>query len=140
MSAEIAELANAVVPYVTAAAGAYGSAVLTKLQEQSADATVRTGGSLLRRLLGKEKSAPALEAAVLDLAEDIEDPDRQGALRLQIRKLLAEDEELRAEISDVLKSAGVTVTASGDRAVAAEAITDSVVSTGDDAQITQITR
>ncbi|MER5265584.1 hypothetical protein ABTZ99_26235 [Actinosynnema sp. NPDC002837] len=140
MSAEIAELANAVVPYVTAAAGAYGSAVLTKLQEQSADATVRTGGSLLRRLLGKEKSAPALEAAVLDLAEDTEDPDRQGALRLQIRKLLAEDEELRAEISDVLKSAGVTVTASGDRAVAAEAITDSVVSTGDDAQITQITR
>ncbi|MCC8245549.1 hypothetical protein [Saccharothrix luteola] len=140
MSAEIAELANAVVPYVTAAAGAYGSAVLTKLQEQSADATVRTGGSLLRRLLGKEQSAPALEAAVLDLAEDTEDPDRQGALRLQIRKLLAEDEELRAEISDVLKSAGATVTASGDRAVAAEAITDSVVSTGDDAQITQITR
>ncbi|MEU4768013.1 hypothetical protein AB0H12_32660 [Actinosynnema sp. NPDC023794] len=140
MSAEIAELANAVVPYVTAAAGAYGSAVLTKLQEQSADATVRTGGSLLRRLLGKEQSAPALEAAVLDLAEDTEDPDRQGALRLQIRKLLAEDEELRAEISDVLKGAGATVTASGTRAVAAEAITDSVVSTGDDAQITQITR
>lgn len=140
MSAEIAELANAVVPYVTAAAGAYGSAVLTKLQEQSADATVRTGGSLLRRLLGKEESAPALEAAVLDLAEDTEDPDRQGALRLQIRKLLAEDEELRAEISEVLKSAGATVTASGTRAVAAEAITDSVVSTGDAAQITQITR
>ncbi|MEO6087693.1 MAG: hypothetical protein ABIQ18_31740 [Umezawaea sp.] len=137
MSAEIAELANAVVPYVTAAAGAYGGAVLTKLQEQSADATVRTGGSLLRRLLRQEKSAPALEAAVLDLAEDTGDPDRQGALRLQIRKLLTEDEELRAEISDVLERAGATITASGSRSVAANVITGSVVSTGDDAEITR---
>ena len=137
MSAEIAELANAVVPYVTAAAGAYGSAVLTKLQEQSADATVRTGGSLLRRLLRPEKSAPALEAAVLDLAEDTEDPDRQGALRLQIRKVLAEDDDLRAEISDVLKSAGATVTASGDRSVAVNTATDSIISTGDNTENTR---
>jgi hypothetical protein len=140
MSAEIAELANAVVPYVSAAAGAYGSAVLTKLQEQSADATVRTGGSLLRRLLRREQSAPALEAAVLDLAEDVDDPDRQGALRLQVRKLLTEDEELRTEVAGLLKAAEPAVTASGPRSVATGTITGSVVSTGDNAQNTQITR
>lgn len=137
MSAEIAELANAAVPYVSAAAGAYGNAVLTKLQEQSADATVRTGGSLLRRLLRQEQSAPALEAAVLDLAEDVDDPDRQGALRLQIRKLLTEDEELRTEITGLLKAAEPAVTASGSRSIAAGTITGSVVSTGDNTQITR---
>ncbi len=137
MSAEIAELANAVVPYVSAAAGAYGNAVLTKLQEQSADATVRTGGSLLRRLLRQEQTTPALEAAVLDLAEDVDDPDRQGALRLQIRKLLTEDEELRTEIAGLLEVAAPAVTASGTRSVATGTITGSVVSTGDNAQITR---
>lgn len=137
MNAEFAALANAVVPYVTAAVGAYGAAVLTRLQEVAADATVGVGGTLLRRLLQRAEPAPALEAAVLDLAEDPDNGDRQSALRLQIRKVLATDERLAADVAGIVQAAGTTVTASAPRSVAAQTISNSVVSTGDDAEITR---
>jgi hypothetical protein len=85
------DLAAAVVPYVAAAAGAYGAAVIERVQNAAADATVDTTVGLGRRLLGrilrKEESAAPVAAAVSDLAQDPEDDDRVAAMRLQIRKL-----------------------------------------------------
>jgi len=130
MDAEIAAVAAAVVPYLTAAAGAYGAAVLSRIHDSAADTTVGFGSRLLRRLLQREDSAPALESAVLDLAEDPADNDRQAALRLQIRKILAADEELAADVSGMINGAEITITASGDRAVAGQHISG-VVITGD---------
>ncbi|MEV7012560.1 hypothetical protein [Streptosporangium sp. NPDC051022] len=40
MSGDPASLAHAVSPYVTAAVGAYGGAVLARANEEAADATV----------------------------------------------------------------------------------------------------
>ena len=110
---DVTALAGVVVPYVAAAAGAYGAGVVARVQEVAADATVGLGGQLLRRLLGREESAPAVEAAVMDVAEDPTDEDRVAALRLQIRKALAADPSLTAEVESILAGAGVTVTASG---------------------------
>ena len=73
---------------------------------------------------------------MLDVAEDPADEDRLAALRLQIRKAVAADAELAAELSQMLASAGVTITASGERSVASQTISG-VVITGDDGQVTR---
>lgn len=136
MDPDVTSLAGAVVPYVAAAAGAYGAGVVARVQEVAADATVGLGGRLLRRLLGREESAPLVEAAVLDVAEDPADEDRLAALRWQIRKAVAADPRLAAELSEMLASAGVTITASGERSVAGHTISG-VVITGDGGQVTR---
>ncbi|MBM0235797.1 hypothetical protein JNW91_30990 [Micromonospora sp. STR1_7] len=136
MDPEITALAATVTPYVATAVGAYGAGVVARLQDVAADATVGLGGRLLRRLLARDESAPAVEAAVTDLAEDPSDEDRTAALRLQIGKVLAADAQVAADVSRMLASAGVTVTASGERSVAANTISGVVV-TGDGAQVTR---
>jgi hypothetical protein len=117
-----AELAGAVVPYVAAAAGAYGASVVERVRDTAADATadatVGLGRRLLRRILGREESAEQVSDAVQDLAADPADPDRVAALRLQVRKVLAADPELAGEVAQMLERAGGTVTAAGDGAVA----------------------
>ena len=52
MAGEIATLVTDATPYVTAALGAYGGAVLTKVQDDAADATVGIGRRLLQRVFG----------------------------------------------------------------------------------------
>jgi hypothetical protein len=136
VDAEIVAVVTAAVPYVTAAVAAYGAAVLSRIQETAADATVDAGGRMLRRLLQRDESAPAIEAAVRDLATDPADEDRLAALRLQIRKALAEDDRLAADISRIVNGAATTISATGKRAVAAHTITGVVV-TGDNAEITK---
>ncbi|MEH1167343.1 hypothetical protein V6V47_18355 [Micromonospora sp. CPCC 205539] len=136
MDAEVTALAATVVPYVAVAAKAYGTEVVTRLQDVAADATVGLGGRLLRRLLRRPESAPAVEAAVTDLAEDPADEDRVAALRVQVGKALAADAQLATDLSQILASAGVVVTASGVRSVAAQTISGVVV-TGDGAEVTR---
>jgi hypothetical protein len=136
VSTEIATLAATAVPYVAAAVGAYGSSVLERLQDAAADATVGLGGRILTRLLGNQQLQPAIEGAVVELAEDTADEDRIAALRLQIRKALAADPQLAADIAEELRVAGPSVVASGDRAVAAQYL-NGIVVTGDGANITR---
>jgi hypothetical protein len=125
-----------VVPYVSAAVGAYGAAVLERVQESTADATVSLGRRLLARLLGRDTSVPAMREAVTDLVDDPADEDRIAALRWQIRKVLAADPEMAAEIRRMLADQGVAITASGERSIAAQTISGVAV-TGDGAQITR---
>jgi hypothetical protein len=131
---DVTSVATAVVPYVTAAVGVYGAGVIARIQEAAADATVGVGGRLLRRLLGRPESAQALSGAVQDLAVDPADEDRIAALRLQIRKILAADAEIAADVARLVGHAEGAVTASGERSVAARTISGVVV-TGDGAQI-----
>ncbi len=136
MDPEVTAVAAAVVPYVSAAVGAYGAAVVERVQEAAADSTVGLGGRVLQRLLGRRQSAAGVQEAVTDLAEDVTDEDRVAALRLQIRKALGADPQLAAEVRGLLAEAGVSVTASGDRSIAAQTISGVAV-TGDGAQITR---
>jgi hypothetical protein len=91
--------------------------------------------ALWGKLRPKVEAKPAAQEAVGDVAHAPEDEDALAALRLQLRKLLAEDEALAGEVGRLWREAEaanvVTVTASGERSVAAQTITGSTVTTGD---------
>ncbi|MEV4630116.1 hypothetical protein AB0J90_28035 [Micromonospora sp. NPDC049523] len=108
---DIGVLVSQAFPYLGAVAGAYGGAVLQRLQDEATNSTVELGRRLLARLLGRDESRPAIEAAVTDLGENPDDEDLQAAVRAQVKKALADDPELAAEIGRVLADAGVPGTA-----------------------------
>ena len=70
------------------------------------------------------------------MVADPADEDALAALRLAIRKALAESPLLQGEVRGMLERAGVSVTAAGEGSVAAQVISG-VVATGDDATITR---
>jgi len=77
--------------------------------------------SLWVKLQPKVEAKPIALEAAQDAAQMPDNADARGALRLQLYKLLAEDQSLAEEVSGWLeqgKAAGITVTASGDRSVA----------------------
>jgi len=134
VSGELATLAVDVSPYVTAAVGAYGTAVLGKIRDEAADATVGLGRRILHRIFGTHGRGD-LPEAVADLAADPSDPDLQAALRVEIRRILAADPALVSEVRGMLDAAAaITVTASGDRSIAAQVI-NGIASTGDNVTI-----
>ncbi len=133
---EVVTLAAEAVPYASAAAAAYGGAVLAKVRDDSADATVRLGHRLLQRIFGtrREGEPLPLPEPLADLVADPRDEDAVIALRLAIRRALAADTKLQDEVRHLLTRAGVSVTASGERSIAAQGISGVAV-TGDDATI-----
>jgi hypothetical protein len=136
VESELAVLVGQVSPYVSAAVGAYGGAVLAKANDQAASATVGLGRRILQRVFGT-RAAGDVPAPVADLAASPDDADLQAALRVAIRKALEADAALADDLRGLLAAApGVTVTASGERSIAAQSITG-IASTGDDASITR---
>ena len=136
VSGEVATLAAEVVPYASAAAAAYGGAVLGKVRDDAADATVGLGRRLLQRIFGTRGDGEPLPEPVADLVADPADEDAVAALRLAVRKAMAADPGLQGEVCDMLAQAGVSITASGERSIAAQDISG-IAATGDDASITR---
>lgn len=111
MPGEVATLAAEATPYVTAAIGAYGGAVLAKVRDDAADATVGLGRRLLQRVFGRRQEHEPLPEPLAQLADDPGDADALGAVRLAIRRALETDAQMLAEVRSMLTSApGVTVT------------------------------
>jgi hypothetical protein len=81
------------------------------------------------------EARPAALEAAQDAAAHPDDEDVLAALRLQLKKLLAEDQALAQELARLLPRsgpAGQTVIASGDRSVAiGGSVNGSVIVTGD---------
>lgn len=125
-------LASQVVPYITAAVGAYGAAVLTRIEDTAADQTVRVGQRLLRRLLGSRAGRPGIEQAVTALATSGGDRDFQIALRAQIKLALRQDPELAAQLAALMPHTP-TVSSSGARSAAVGGDNSGQISTGDGA-------
>ena len=123
---------DVVMTSIGAAAGAYGRAVLTDVDNMAADGTVRLGQRLLARLRRIKHSGAQIETAVRDVAEHPEDQDFQVALRAQIKKAVEADPDLEADLVALLKAGGVTISATGARAVAVQH-NEGIVSTGDNA-------
>ena len=67
MTGDLATLVSDVSPYVTAAVSAYGGAVLGRLKDQTADATVGLGRRILQRIFGHHDEGE-LPAVVAELA------------------------------------------------------------------------
>jgi len=83
-----------------------------------ADQSLEWGKSLWSKLKPKVEAKPAALEAAQDVAHAPEDEELQTALRVQLRKLLTEDQSLAEEVSRWLeqgKAAGIT--SSGDRNV-----------------------
>ncbi|MEU6864349.1 hypothetical protein ABZ924_13910 [Streptomyces sp. NPDC046876] len=137
MSMEIAELVQEAGPYVTAALGAYGHAVLTRVENAAADSTAAIGQRVLEAVWRRRdpEGRATLETAVQNAAEEVDDPDALAALRLQIKRALRDDPDLLNELAALLPApAGAgTVNASGERAIAAQSI--GVAITGDNNSI-----
>ncbi|MFF5293015.1 hypothetical protein [Paractinoplanes globisporus] len=131
---DVVALAAAAVP---SAVTAFGSSVLSKATESSADATVRLGGSVLRRVLGRRESAAAVQQAVDELVQAPGDGERVTVLKAELRRALQADPQLAADVEAMLGQAGVSIVVSGDRAVGAHTISG-IVQTGDHGQATQI--
>jgi len=109
MGGDVASLAAEMTPYVSAAVGAYGGAVLAKMRDEAADATVGLGRRLLQRIFGTRGEAEPLPGPLADLAADPRDGDALAAVRLELRKALAADPVLAAEVGSMLSAApGVT--------------------------------
>lgn len=136
VSGEVPTLAAEVVPYASAAAAAYGGAVLAKVRDDAADATVGLGRRLLQRIFGTRQQGEPLPQPVADVIADPADEDAAAALRLAVRKALAADPGLQGEVRDMLARAGATITASGERSIAAQDISG-VAITGDNTTIRQ---
>jgi hypothetical protein len=111
MAAEVASVVAETAPYVTAAVSAYGGAVLAKVRDDAADATVGLGRRLLQRVFGHRDEGEPLPAALEFLVEDPDDADALGAVRLAIRQALQADAAMLAEVRSMLATApGATVT------------------------------
>ena len=91
MGGDVASLAAEMTPYVSAAVGAYGGAVLAKLRDEAADATVGLGRRLLQRIFGTRGDGEPLPGPLADLAADPGDGDALAAVRLVVGKALAAD-------------------------------------------------
>ena len=109
MAGDAVSLAAEMTPYVSAAVGAYGGAVLAKLRDDAADATVGLGRRVLQRIFGSRAEGEALPGPLADLVADPYDDDMLAAVRLAIRKALATDPALAADVRSMLAGApGVT--------------------------------
>lgn len=105
MAGEVATLAAEVTPYAAAALGAYGAAVLTKVRDELADATVGTGRRVLQRIFGRHEGEEELPPVLAEVIENPGDTDYLGALRLAIRKMLESDAVMQAEVQEIIDAA-----------------------------------
>lgn len=105
MAGEVATLVADATPYVTAAVGAYGGAVLAKVRDTAADATVGVGRRLLQRVFGHRAEDEPLPEPLAALAADPNDADALGMLRWTMRQALEADAVMLEEVKTMLASA-----------------------------------
>jgi hypothetical protein len=105
MAGEVATLVGDAAPYVTAAIGAYGGAVLSKVQDDAADATVGVGRRLLQRIFGQRTEDEPLPSPLAALAADPSDAGALGMVRWSMRQALNADAAMLQEVSSILASA-----------------------------------
>ena len=120
-------------PYVVQA----GQKVAGKAADVIGDEAANYAEKLWERLRPGVESKPAAQEAVEEVAAHPEDEDALGALRIQLRKLLEEDQELAADLTKIWQEAQAAnvVTASGERSVAVGGdVSGSTIVTGDQVQ------
>jgi hypothetical protein len=105
MAGEVAVLVADATPYLTAAVGAYGGAVLAKVRDDAADATVGVGRRLLQRVFGHREEGEPLPAPLAALAADPADADAAAVVRWAMRQALEADAAMLEEVKTMLASA-----------------------------------
>jgi len=134
INALASELTTALVPLLPYLLKA-GEKAAEETGKKVADQSLEWGKSLWSKLKPGVEAKPAALEAAQDVAHAPEDEELRVALRVQLRKLLTEDQSLAEEVSRWLeqgKAAGINVTASGERSVAIGGdVKSSTIVTGD---------
>jgi hypothetical protein len=118
LAGQLVQILSPFLPYLVKAGEGVGSKAAQALQDQGWDLAKKVWDRLGARV---ETRAAAHEAAA-DLAAQPSDEDAQAAMRVQLRKLLADEPGLQKELEALIKSAPgagniTNVTVSGDRSV-----------------------
>jgi hypothetical protein len=106
---DVATLVADATPCLTAALGAYGTAVLTKARDEAADATVSRGRRVLQRVFGRKGVGESLPVPLAEAVSAPDDADALAALRWAIRRELEADAEMLADVREILASSQTTV-------------------------------
>ncbi|MEU0383609.1 hypothetical protein [Streptomyces chartreusis] len=135
VSADIMQCVQQAAPAVTAAVSAYGGAVLTRAQDTAADATVGLGQRILQAVWrrGDEAGRAELERVVDEAADEQDDSYTTAVLSRLLKRALQDDAELREELTTLLPASAagtVTITASGERSIAAQHIGTAITGDG----------
>jgi hypothetical protein len=131
LARDLAVFLTPFLPYLLKA----GEKVAEEVGKKFGAATWDRAKALWEKLRSKVEAKPAAQEAVQDAAAAPNDEDIQAALRLQLRKLLAEDAVFAREIARLwqeAQQADATVIAAGERSVAiGRDVTSSTIITGD---------
>ena len=119
------------IPPIAAAVAAYGTAVLSQVEDAAAGETVRLGQRLLTRITRRRSQRLGDAIHELAIAEPDEIADATASVRLELRRLLREDAQLRDDLAALFAAAPNTITASGERSVAIGGDVTGIVTTGD---------
>ncbi|MGI9147019.1 MAG: hypothetical protein ACR2IK_10780 [Chloroflexota bacterium] len=118
LAGQIVQILSPFLPYLVKV----GEGLGTQAAERVGDKGWELATTLWSRLGTRLEARPSAREAAADVAAQPADEDARAALRVQIRKLLADEPELQHELEAVLKEAqagsSTSVTASGDRSVA----------------------
>jgi hypothetical protein len=117
-------------PYLLAS----GQKAVEEIGKEAGSDAWRAAKSLWEKLRPKIEARPAALEAAEDVASTPTDEDSLAALRVQLKKLLTEDQALAAEIAHMneeAKKQGLTVIAAGDRSVAIGGDASGTIITGD---------
>jgi hypothetical protein len=100
----VSGLIKKMMPTVTTAVHTYGTAVLTRDDEPSAEVGLQLGQAILQDFYWRATTVPQIEGAVTDLVERPKDRDAVSALRLQLRKALEADQELAERVTEMVRT------------------------------------
>ncbi|MGW3939257.1 hypothetical protein [Streptomyces phaeochromogenes] len=120
-------------PAMAAAVSAYGGAVLTRAQGAAVDATAGLGQRILQAVWRRRDDAgrAELQRVVDDAVDERDDTYTAVVLRRLLRQALEDDPELRTELAALLPApTAVTITASGERSIAAQNIGTAITGDG----------
>ncbi|MEY9857824.1 hypothetical protein ABH935_003437 [Catenulispora sp. GAS73] len=116
---DASQLADRVFQVVGPAIGAYGTAALTRDEEEGAAKKVELGRAILQEIYWRDKNVPPLETAVNDFAAGPKDEDAAAGLRLQMKKVIESDQTLADEVEKMLRGQSPGNNAEADAETAA---------------------
>ena len=79
------------------------------MRDNAADATVGVGRRLLQRVFGHRNDGDSVPVKLAEVVDASGDADALGALRLAIRRALAADADMLAEVRQILSSGQTAV-------------------------------
>ena len=133
LAGQVVQILTPFLPYLIKVGEGVGTRVAQQMEDKGWDLASKLWG----RLGAKVDARPSAREAAADLAAQPADEDAQAVLRVQIKKLLADEPDLQHELEALLKEAApsgstTTVTASGERSVAiGRDVRGSTIITGD---------